>query len=775
MATSGGFTGKTLRVNLTTRTVTADDTLVKYGKFWGGAGMGYQVLWDEVPAGTDPLSPGNRLIIGWGPMTGTGAPSNGRTTVTSMSTVNPYNTVTSGHLGGYFAAEAKYAGWDGMIFEGKASGPVWVAVNDDQVKIIDAPELMGVGLYRKTAEISEIMGKQCQVICCGTAGENMVAQSTTMNGRSHSGGTNGMVWGSKNLLAVGCIGTGTVKVAASKKQWRAIIENAMAIIGGNNQAVVPNLPQPWAEYVSASGVRWWASKGRFWGAAHPPVELGTANPHDRQSVGYRSWKCQEGPGADFKGDVTVRMEGCHACPIRCHACWEIPSAEKWGVTRYSQNTCSGTSPSNWLDNGNFTTTDGQKGGAKVSAMDLALKKAENCVVAISVADDLCLTNNYGLQVNSVPIVMDHKGAWCRETGLAWTAADATAGRTAYKIGEMYIKPNVSAAEWTRLNATNGLFDLYQRGDLRYNFEFGRICGTPDGTPLWPKSDFGKAMMGPFEQWLDTWEDASGNPLRLRWFGHGAEPNGYAADWTRRATAGASNYWANGHPEHHVESWPSIMFQNDYNRDPQQHSWSMTAGNTGGLPRSVGVRVFEAEFAKNGYGTGWGKACELVETPESLDWTSGGKNVQTRASKWSHAQKELIDAMGLCAWMYPFIFSPLKERGYHGDLNLLAKYWNAATGDTKTTVELDQEGERMWILHRLITIRSMKATAAPWGGPAATMRAIHDVCTPNEDEEVHHLWDHMMDLYYAEWGLDTNGHPTRATLDKYGMQAYPVIA
>ncbi len=766
MATSGGFTGKTLRVNLTTRTVSTEDTLAKYGKFWGGAGMGYQVLWEEVPAGTDPLSPGNRLIIGWGPMTGTGAPSNGRTTVTAMSAVNPWNSVTSGHLGGYFAAEAKYAGWDGMIFEGKASGPVWVAVNDDQVKIIDAPELAGVGLYRKTAEISELMGKQCQVISCGTAGENMVAHSSTMNGRSHSGGSNSAVWGSKNLLAVGCIGTGSVKVAASKKQWRAIIENAMALIGGNNQAVVPNLPQPWAEYVSASGVRWWASKGRFWGAAHPPVETGTANPHDRQSVGYRSWKCQEGPGADFKGDVTVRMEGCHACPIRCHACWEIPSAEKWGVTRYSQNTCSGTAPyglSSAMKD--FDKVEGKKGPKdasgnliKLTAMDFALRKAEANVVGISVCDDLCITQNYALNSNNFPWFLDAEGL-----------------NPGYKIGELYIKPNVSAAEWTRLNAAGGLFDLYVRADLRMYFEYGRIVGTPNGTPLWPASALGKMLGGPQEWAFDNWKDASGNPLRYRGMEVGPAPAGVEVGHVRRPTAMASNYWGKGHPEHHLEGWPALMFQVDYNRDPQQHSWSSTAGNTGGLPRAVGQRVFESQFLKNGYGTGWGESASQIETPETLDLQSGGKNIMPRASKWAHAQKELIDAMGLCAWMYPFIFSPLKERGYEGDLNLLAKYWNAATGDTKTTIELDQEGERMWMLHRLITIRDMKAAAAPWGGAGQTMRAIHDTCAPFEDAEVHELWDHMMDLYYAEWGLDTNGHPTRATLDKYGMNAYPVIA
>ena len=57
MATYGGWTGKTLRVDLTARTSSVENTLEKYKDFWGGTGMGYKVLWDEVPASTKPFDP----------------------------------------------------------------------------------------------------------------------------------------------------------------------------------------------------------------------------------------------------------------------------------------------------------------------------------------------------------------------------------------------------------------------------------------------------------------------------------------------------------------------------------------------------------------------------------------------------------------------------------------------------------------------------------------------------------------------------------------------
>ena len=63
----GGYTGKTLRIDLTTGKVTSEDTLAKYQDYIGGAGLGYKVLWDEVPLGTKAWDPENRLIFGVGP------------------------------------------------------------------------------------------------------------------------------------------------------------------------------------------------------------------------------------------------------------------------------------------------------------------------------------------------------------------------------------------------------------------------------------------------------------------------------------------------------------------------------------------------------------------------------------------------------------------------------------------------------------------------------------------------------------------------------------
>jgi aldehyde:ferredoxin oxidoreductase len=182
MPTYGGWTGKVLRVDLTTRTSSVEDTLADYGNYWGGSGMAYKALWDETTKDTSWDSPDNLLCFNWGPLSGTGALCGGRCLVTAISPVpNTVATgsnagytltkgaVTSGHFGGYFAPECKYAGWDGIIVKGKASGPVYIAIRDDDVQIVDAPQLWGCGLYRTTNEVMQAMGKQAQVAAIGQA------------------------------------------------------------------------------------------------------------------------------------------------------------------------------------------------------------------------------------------------------------------------------------------------------------------------------------------------------------------------------------------------------------------------------------------------------------------------------------------------------------------------------------------------------------------------------------------------------------------------------
>jgi aldehyde:ferredoxin oxidoreductase len=392
MAQAYGYTGKILRVNLTTGKVSTDDTL-KYKDFIGGEGMSMKIMWDEVAPGTKAYDPANKIIFGTGPLCGTGAPCSGRTNITSLLPSSPFNGVSSSHMGGYFATELKYAGWDLIVVEGKAASPVWLRIEDDKVKVEDARWMWGKGIFDTQAMVASFMGKEAQCAAIGQAGENMVNLSVIRTGASHSAGGHGGVMGSKNLKAIGVRGTGSVKIAADRAEWLELDKFMMSIIGANNQQVVPTTPQPWAEFSDKSS-RWTARKGLFWGAANPPVETGECDPKDMQSVGLRTQKAIFDLGAGAE-KYTVRMGGCSHCPIRCHSQLNIPQLEKYGMDPFVANTCVGWSgPRGVMFNG-IKEFDGH--GADSSIVGNA--------IGTSLADD------YGVWCNYAQIGRDMKYCW----------------------------------------------------------------------------------------------------------------------------------------------------------------------------------------------------------------------------------------------------------------------------------------------------------------------------------------------------------------------------
>jgi len=382
MAKQGGWAGKVLRVDLSTGRISAEKTVEKYKDYLGGTGIGYKVIWDEVPTGTKPFEPANKLIFGVGPLAGTGAPCNGRTAITTLwPTCWPKPLVASGHMGGHFAAALKYAGYDAIILEGKADRPVWLSIADGKVEIKDARHLWGQGIRRTTIEISQQMGPEASVAAIGQAGENLVPMSVVMNSYSHSAGGVGAVMGSKNLKAIGVLGTGSVYIAGNKEEWEKVIKLHLSLLGANNQHVVPNSPQPWAEY-SSPGSRWVASRGRKWGAADPSVDTGTCDPHNLNRIAYRTNNAAFYLGAKA-WKYTVRGNGCTGCPVRCHTMIKVPSvASKYGIPETGQNTCMGL-----VFGRTFFKTfpDGPLGETAIEA----------CMVGMHLADDLGIWCNYG--------------------------------------------------------------------------------------------------------------------------------------------------------------------------------------------------------------------------------------------------------------------------------------------------------------------------------------------------------------------------------------------
>jgi aldehyde:ferredoxin oxidoreductase len=356
MAENYGWAGKVLRVDLTTGAITTEST-DKYKAFLGGTGPGWKVLWDEVPPGTKAWDAANRLVFAVGPLTGGGSPCSGRTSIVTRWPVNADELPAAGHFGGHWGPELKYAGYDGVIVQGKAAKPVWLRIEDDKVTLEDAAEIWGQGIYRSTNYIEGIMGTEAHVAAIGPAGENLVRMAAVFTDRSHRAGGAGSVMGSKNLKAVAVRGTGAVKIKADKKAWKDLNKYYLSLMGANNQCVVARELQPWSEF-SPGGTRWSGAPGILWGAAMPPVNTGTCPdvehpaadaPSPLNKIGLRTQKGYNDFGAEGMRR-TVRMDGCHACPIRCHIAADHPELQSYGLTRYNMNTCMGNSGSAWYTN-----------------------------------------------------------------------------------------------------------------------------------------------------------------------------------------------------------------------------------------------------------------------------------------------------------------------------------------------------------------------------------------------------------------------------------------
>lgn len=215
--TTYGWTGSLLRVNLSTGQITKENTMRYTEKYIGGRGMAARIAWEEIPPNIDPYDPENRLIFMTGPLSGTLAPtSGGRVEVCGVSPqAYPRPHYTRSNMGGYWGSELKYAGYDGIILEGRSEEKVYLWINDDEVEIKDASRWWGLDTYEVQALIRRTHGKEVQTVCIGPAGENLVRIAIVQHGVENAAGQGGFgaVMGSKGLKAIAVRGTGAVYIA----------------------------------------------------------------------------------------------------------------------------------------------------------------------------------------------------------------------------------------------------------------------------------------------------------------------------------------------------------------------------------------------------------------------------------------------------------------------------------------------------------------------------------------------------------------------------------
>ena len=313
-----GYWGKILRVDLTSGKVSEDQISEEYcQKYLGGVGFAAQVLLKEVGPEVGALDPGNRLIFGVGPFQASAVPGSGKWVAVAKSPLT--DAICYSVAGASFGSMLKRAGYDSLIIQGKASRPVYLWINDGQVKIKDAASSWG----KDTAETVDIIREEldepkASVADIGVAGEKLVAIACIAVDKDSYAGRGGLgaVMGSKNLKAVAVKGTQKSEVADPQR----VLELAKEL----NQKIRENAPEAFlkggttcettpTEELGDLPVRYWAGdSGGVW-----------VKQAEKLSYPYYS----EALNVDLAKCAKI---ACRNCPIRCHRYMETEG--KYGVT-----------------------------------------------------------------------------------------------------------------------------------------------------------------------------------------------------------------------------------------------------------------------------------------------------------------------------------------------------------------------------------------------------------------------------------------------------------
>lgn len=305
-----GYAGKILRVNLSNGEINTENTMKSAKRFIGGRGVNQWLMFSEVKQSVWPFDSANKIVFGTGPLVGTAAPASGRYTVASKNAFT--GGVGSANSGGFFGPELKYAGYDHIVIQGRNRYPCYIWIDDDLVKVMDAPHLWGKTTWETDDIIRKELGdKDVQIASIGPAGENLVRSACIVNNGGRVAGKCGLgaIMGSKNLKAVAVRGTGEIEVARPE-EFMHLVERAWEKLGIRHKKQIKGLGrigvhEIWNEF-SGNPVR--NFQDGFW----DPDKIRKTS--QRKLISY-----------------STRKLACHACPMPCSYYLKVPSGEFAGV------------------------------------------------------------------------------------------------------------------------------------------------------------------------------------------------------------------------------------------------------------------------------------------------------------------------------------------------------------------------------------------------------------------------------------------------------------
>jgi len=224
----GGYLGKILRVNLSTREHRVERLKEnEVVKLLGGRGLAAKAYYDETGPEVKPFGSANKVFLVTGPLTGVKLPS---TTKIGLSTKSPETGMyLCSNSGGDFGPQLKFCGFDGLIVEGQANDWTYLLIRDGEVTFGDARPWQGLTTDETLEALKAAVGdKRASALSIGPAAERLVRFSyVNVDTRAIGRGGAGAVLGSKRLKGIAVLGSSSIPVADPdrvKEIRRAAIE-----------------------------------------------------------------------------------------------------------------------------------------------------------------------------------------------------------------------------------------------------------------------------------------------------------------------------------------------------------------------------------------------------------------------------------------------------------------------------------------------------------------------------------------------------------------------
>jgi aldehyde:ferredoxin oxidoreductase len=302
--------GRILRIELSKKKISSQPLTNEQAElFLGGRGLGAEILFRELPRGIDPLSPQNKLIFATGPLTGTGAPTSGRYSVTTKSPLT--GTIFDSNSGGHFGVQLKRTGCDAVILDGRADRPSYIWIHDDATEILNADHVWGRDTHATEDAVKSETHKDAKVACIGPAGERQILISSIINDKHRAAGRGGVgaVMGSKNLKAIAVLGNREPTIA-NKGEFTAAARMSLEAIS-KNSVTKDSLPN----YGTAVLVNIMNEIG-----ALPTFNFQRGYYEDADAIS----------GETLRERLLEKRVACDACTIACGRATKIPGSDRQG-------------------------------------------------------------------------------------------------------------------------------------------------------------------------------------------------------------------------------------------------------------------------------------------------------------------------------------------------------------------------------------------------------------------------------------------------------------